>query len=145
MTRVPGSTHETAVTRQALAATIASALSSDTNGDAVDRDDLEFPESATLTVNGANGLADSADDLTFTVQDAADDGTGSPDTWSDTSTTVQITNSSKRAVQDLDLRGFRRHIRLVHDVDDPSGQALNADVDVVAEWVFFGMSEIPQS
>lgn len=145
MTRVPGSTHEVAVTRQALAATIASILSSDTNGDAIDRADLDFPESAKLTVNGANGLADAADDITFTVQEADDDGTGSPDTWSDTSTTVKLNNGSKRAVKGIDLQGFKRHIRLVHDADDPSGQSLAADVDVVAEWVLFGSSTIPQS
>lgn len=144
MTRVPGSTYETAVTRQALAATIASALSGDTNGDAIDRHDIDNPRSAWLTVNGANGLGTGSDGLTFTIQEADDDGSGSPDTWADTDTTVQITNGSKRADIGVDLRGFKRHIRLVHDADDPSGQSLAADVDVVAEWVFFDMSTIPQ-
>ena len=144
MGRVPGEQPET-VTRQALAATIASALSSDTDGDAIDRDDLQFPDAARLIVNGANGLGNGSDDITFTVQDAADDGNGSPDTWADTSNTVQITNSSKRNAVEIDLTGLRRHIRLQHDVDDPSGQSLNADVDVVAEWVFSGMKVIPQS
>jgi len=144
MTRVPGEQPETKIVSGLDNQEIAAALSGDTTGNAVDRDDYDFPDCVKVIVGASADLDDAADELVIQLEEAADDGAGSPDTWSDASDSVTITDADAPGVVvvEVDLRGYKRHIR---PYLDSTASTLDTASDIHADFVLSGMSEIPQS
>ena len=131
---------------------IAAALSSETDGVAIDRDDLDFPDCVKVAVSVSGDLDDAADELVFQGEHADDDGAGSPDTWADADdsdkvdtadATVTVTDSDAPGIvwAEWDLRGYKRHFRTYLDHD---ASTLDTATDVAIVGVFSGMSTIPQ-
>lgn len=144
MTRVPGEQPQTKIVSGLDNQEIAAALSGDTDGNAVDRDDYDFPDCVKVVVGASGDLDHTDDELVIQLEDAADDGTGSPDTWADTSDSVTITDDDAPGVVvvEIDLRGYRRHVR---PYLDSSESTLDTASDIHVDFVFSGMSTIPQS
>jgi hypothetical protein len=143
MTRVPGNQKETKILSGLDNQEIAAALSGDTDGNAIDRDDYDIPDCVKVVVGASADLDDADDELVIQLEDAADDGDGSPDTWADTDDSVTITDSDAPGVvvSEIDIRGYRRHVRAYLDASEST---LDAATDVHVDFVFSGMSEIPQ-
>lgn len=144
MTRVPGEQPQTKIVSGIDNQEIAAALSADTDGNAIDRDDYDFPDCVKVVVGASGDLDNAADELVIQLEDAADDGTGSPDTWADTADSVTITDADAPGivVAEIDIRGYRRHVR---PYLDSSESTLDAATDIQVDFVFSGMSVIPQS
>jgi hypothetical protein len=141
MPRVPGSLHETTVVEALSNQTISSSLGSDTNGADIDRQDQGHASALRVIANAA-GLDDGSDELVLDVQDAADDGTGSPDTYSDTGDTVKVSNGDEFATGEFDIRGYRRHVRVQLDASEST---LNTDGDLAVSFELGDLDEVPQS
>lgn len=144
MTRVKGEQPETKIVSAIDNQEIAAALSGDTDGNAIDRDDYDWPRAVKFVANVSGDLDNAADDLELALEDAADDGAGSPDTWADTGDTFNVTDADAPGVVvfEVDLSDKRRHIRLYLDASDST---LDAASDIGVSAVLSGMKVIPQS
>ena len=143
MTRVPGEQPETKILSMMDNQEIAAALSGDTDGEAVDRNDYDSPDAVKVAVSVSGDLDAAADELVFQLEDAADNGSGSPDTWADTDDTVTVTDADAAGIVTalVDLRGYRRHVRVYLDASEST---LDAASDVAIVGTFSGMTTIPQ-
>lgn len=122
---------------------IAAALSGDTNGNAVDRDDYDFPDCVKYAALPSSDLDHVDDELVFQVEHADDDGAGSPDTWEDGDDSFTVTDDDApgEVVAEVDLRGYKRHVRVYLDASEST---LDTASDIAIAASLSGMSEIPQ-
>lgn len=143
MTRVKGQQPETKIVSAIDNQEIAAALSADTDGNAIDRQDYQWPRSIKFVATVSGDLDDTADDLELALEDAADDGTGSPDTWADTGDTFNVTDADAPGIVvfEVDVSDKRRHTRLYLDANDSTLDTAS-DLGVLA--VLSGMKVIPQ-
>lgn len=140
MPRVPGTQPETKIIEALSNQTIASALGSDTDGADIDRDDHAYPDVVKVIATG-NKLGDPADDLQLEVQDAADNGSGSPNTYADTGDTINVVNGDTFKTAEVSLQGKRRHVRISLSSGDST---LNTDAELAVVFVFGDLDVQPQ-
>jgi len=135
MTRVKGQQPETKVRTALDNQTIASALSSDTNGNDLDRNTDEWPRAVKFHAEAVS-LGDASDDLQFKVQEKDSGGS-----YSDTGDTFNISNGSETNTVELDLSDNEQVIRVVLDAGNST---LASDTEVMVTAIFNGMKVIPQ-
>jgi len=144
MSRAKGDQPETKIVSALDNQEIAAALSGDTDGNAIDRDDYQWPRAAKIVVGASGDLDNASDELVFKLEEADDDGAGSAGSYSDTGTSVTITDSDAPGVvvsDSVDLSGLKRHLRVYLDA---SASTLDAASDVHVDLVLSGMKVIPQ-
>lgn len=109
----------------------------DAQSSAIDLGSKELPKSAALLLYTENGSA--GDTVDIDLQDAADDGTGSPDTWADAVTDIPtLDDATDEKVHVLDLADRREHIRLDYASGD---QTVGASIDVIVAIVAVGSEQ----
>jgi len=120
---------------------VPSALGANVEGKVIDRKKKNWPRSMVLYADFSDQFTDSADKLTFTVQESSDDAS-----YSDTADTIVVSSgsASERAEADVQLSDKERYIRLQLDVNDPVDQNLAADATGSVAAVLGGAKELPQ-